>query len=151
VAVLLEAEGGEGVGRAGDGGTSGTESQLARQQVRAGEREGVGEQEHQVVADDGRVGALPDQSGGRVADERVGERERVAERPELVGVEEVQRLVDERVAVPCHLVRLRQRVTEVLRDVAAQVQDQRPVHDHGHQAGAHDQSADLASGDLRGP
>ena len=136
VPVLLQAEGRERERGARHRRAAGAEPELAGQQVGAHERERVGEQEHQVVAEDGGVRARADQPGGGVADERVGEGEGVAERPELVGVEEVERLVGERVAVPCHLVGLGEGVAQVLGDVVAQVQDQGPVHDHRDQASA---------------
>jgi hypothetical protein len=151
VPVLLQPERSEGERGAGDRSAARPEPELAGQEVSADEPERVGEQEHQVVSVDRRVRAGADQAGGGVPDQRVREGERVAERPELVCIEEVKRLVRERMAVPGHLVRLRERVAEILGDVVAQVQDQRPVHDHRHQTGAHDQGAELVRGDLRGP
>ena len=41
-----------------------------------------------------------------------------------------------------------ERVAEVLGDVCAEVQDERPVHDHREQAGARDQREQLATAQL---
>jgi hypothetical protein len=148
VPVLLEAEGREGESRPGDDRSRGPDPQLARQQVCAEEGQRVGEQEQHVVARHGGLAPRPDQPGRRVAEQGVGECKRVVERPELVGLEELERLMGERVAAPRHLPRLHQRVAEVLGDVLSQMQHQRPVHDHGEQAGAEREQQKLAGRDL---
>ncbi len=150
MAVLLQPERREGEGRAGHRGPAAAEPELASQEVGAHERERVREQEHQVVPEHGGMRAGTDQPRGGIADQRIGERECVSERPELVRVEEVERLMGERVAVPGHLVRLGERVAEVLGDVVAQVEDQRPVHDQRDQAGADHDGGELADCDLGG-
>ncbi len=135
VAALLQPPRGAGERRARDGGGPPRRAQLARQQVRAEERQREREQEQQVVADDGGVRPGADQPRRGVADQRVGEREAVAQRPELVALEEVERLGRERMAVPGDLPALRQRVPEVQRDVRSQVRRERPEEDDGQQGG----------------
>ena len=124
-------------------------AELAREQVRADEAQRVGEQEEEVVARDGGVDAFADQTGRRVPDERVGEREAVGQRPEHVRLKEGERLRLQRMPVPRDLPRLHERVTEVLRDVAPEVQRQRPVHrEREHDCKRH-APADLARGQAR--
>ena len=53
----------------------------------------------------------------------------------------------EGVAAPGRLPRLGEGVAQVLGDVGAQVQDQRPVHDHAEQAGSGDEHEQLACRD----
>ena len=147
VAVLLQPEGRERERRPGDRRSPPPEPELARQQIGAGERQRVGEQEEQVVAEHRGLRTRSKEPRRGVADQGVGEGERVAQGPELVRLKEVERLVGEGVAVPGHLPRLRERIPEVLGDVCSQVQDERPVHDHREQAGARDEHHQLACRD----
>ena len=150
VAVLLHAEGRVGEGGSRDRRPGGAEAHLARQQIGPEEAERVDEEEEQVVADDRGLGPVADQAGRRVADQRVAERERVGLGPELVRLEEVERLGGQRVASPRHLPGLRQRVAEVLGDRVGQVQRQRPVHDHRDREGSERREQDLAAGNRAG-
>ena len=149
VAVLLHAKRRVGEGGARDRRARWSESHLARQQVGPEEAERVGEEEEQVVAGHRRAGTVPDQPGGRVADQRVPERERIGLGPELVGLEEVERLRLQRVPSPRDLPSLRQRVAEVLRDRLVQVQRQRPVHHHRDEDRRERRQQHLAAGDRR--
>jgi len=88
VALLLEAVGRVRECRAGDERPCAPCAELTREQVSAEERQRKGEQEQHVVAHDRGARALADQARGGVADERVGDREAVAHRPEHVGLEE---------------------------------------------------------------
>ncbi len=128
VALLLQPPGRVREREAGDRRAGAADPELAREQPRAGEAQRVGEEKQRVVARDRGVRARADQAGRGVADERVGEREAVVQRPERVRLEEPRRLVGERMPVPRDLPGLHERVAEVLRDVAAHVQRQRPVH-----------------------
>ena len=101
--VLLEPERRERERGPGDRRSAAPQPQLPRQQVGAEERQRVGEQEHEVVAEHRRVRTRAEQPRRGVADQRVGERQRVVEGPELVRVEEMERLVRQRVAVPRQL------------------------------------------------
>ena len=148
VAVVLEAKRREGERGPRDRGADRAEPELAGEEVGARERERVGEEEEHVVAHDRGLRARADQARRRVADQRVRERQRVVERPELVRLEEVERLVRERVTVPGDLPRLHERVAEVLGHVVAEVERQRPVHDDREQARADDEQDQLAAGDL---
>src|ERR671911_683729 len=87
-----------------------------------GERERVGKQEQHVVPRHRGLRARSDQARRRVAEQGVGERQGVVERPELVRLEELERLVGERVSAPRDLPRLNQRIAEVLGDVLPEVQ-----------------------------
>ena len=87
---------------------------------------------------------LPSVPDRRVAGERVREREAVVERPEDVGLEVVERLVQEGVTAPADLPRLDERVADVPRNVARHVQRERPVHRDGEQAGGERGKPDLA-------
>ena len=128
VTFLLQPPRGVGEGEAGDRGAGPVRAEFACEQPGPGEAQRVGEEEQDVVARDGGARALADQPRRGVADERVGDGEAVAHRPERVGLEEPRRLMGERVTVPRDLPGLHERVAEVLRDVAAHVQRQRPVH-----------------------
>ena len=95
VPVLLEPEGGEGIGGARHRRSRRAKSELSRQQIGAEEGERVSEQEEEVVANDRVVRPRADQPGGRVADQGVPVGERVLDWPKLVRLEEVERLVGE--------------------------------------------------------
>jgi hypothetical protein len=121
VAVLLEPERRVGEGRAGDECARRADPELAGEHVRTEEGKRVREQEDEVVAEDRVVGPFADQPRGCVSDQGVAEGERVGLGPELVRLEEVERLVCERVPAPGDLPRLRQGIAEVLRDRLAEV------------------------------
>ena len=127
VAVLLQPVGGVGERGPGDHGADRAEAELAGEHVCAEEGERVGEEEEQVVPDHGGVRPAADDSRRGVADQRIAEGKRVLDRPEAVGVEEVQRLMEQRVSTPGRLPGLRQWIADVTGDGAAQVQDQRPA------------------------
>ena len=148
MAVLLEAEGRERECRSCDRGSPGPQTELASQQIGAREGERVGELEEHVVAEHGPERARAEEPGGGIADQRIGERQGVVKRPELVRLEEVERLMSEGVAVPGHLPRLGERVAEVLGDVVPEVKHERPVHDHGQQARAEHEREQLTGGDV---
>jgi len=131
VAALLQAPGRVGERCARHGRGQPPHPQLAGQQVGPGEGQRAGEEEDHVVADDRGGHAPAREVQRRVPDERVGEGERVGQRPELVGLEEGKGLVHDRVGAPGQLPRLRQRIAEVLGQVGVQVQGQRPEHRHG--------------------
>jgi hypothetical protein len=128
-ATLLEPERRECVRRSGDERGAAAQAELTGEQVGAEEGERVGEEEQQVVADQGGVRPVADQPGRGVADEPVGEGERVLEGPELVRVEEVERLRRQRVPAPRDLPGLRKRIAQVPGHGLPQVQDERPVGD----------------------
>ncbi len=109
------------------------QAELPAEQVGARERERVGEHEQQVVASERGHLAVPDQPRRRVAQQRVGEREAVAERPERVRLPEVERVVEQRVPGPGQLPGGANRIAQVLRDAMARVKHQRPAHRHGEQ------------------
>ncbi|PTL59693.1 hypothetical protein C7Y72_08535 [Paraconexibacter algicola] len=117
-----------GEDRAGDHRPRDRGAELPRQQVRPGERERGREQEQQRVPRQGRLDPVPGNGERRVPDEGVRQGQRVPHRPELVALEERARLLHQRMAAPGQLPGLRERVAEVLRDVAAEVQHQRPEH-----------------------
>ena len=146
--LLLQAPGRVGERRAGDERARPAGAELAREQVRAGEAQRVGDQEQQVVAGDGRVHAFADEARGRVADERVGDRKAVAHRPERVGLKEAEGLRLQRVPVPGDLPRLHERVAEILRDDLAEVQRQRPVHHEREHDRERDGAQQLAGGQV---
>ena len=148
VAVLLQPVGRVGEGRAGDHGADGPEPEFAGEQVRAEEGERVGEDEERVVADHRRVRALADQSRRRIPDQGVPEGERVVGRPEAIGVEEVERLVEQGVTAPGRLPGLRQRVADVAWDGRPQMQDQGPGHHDREQAGPDRGEPHLSPGHL---
>ena len=87
-------------------GAGDTDTELAGEQVCADERKDVREEEQQSVADDGPVRASPGNACRSEACQRVGKRKRVAQWPERVGVEEVERVVEKGVAAPCERPRL---------------------------------------------
>jgi len=128
VPVLLQPVGRVRERRARDRGSDRAQPQLAREQIGAEERQRVGEEEEQVVADHRRVRPAADDPSGRVADQCIAEGQRVLERPEAVGVEEVKWLVEQRVAAPGRLPGLGQRVADVARNHAAEVDQQGPGH-----------------------
>ena len=101
---------------------------LSRQQIRAEEGQGVGEDEEDVVADDRLFRTVADHPCGGVADQRIAEGERVWDRPEAVRVEEFERLIEERVAAPGGLPGDRQRVADVAGDHIPEIEDERPGH-----------------------
>jgi hypothetical protein len=150
VAVLLEPPRRVGERRARDKCADAAGVQFASQQPGAEERERVGEQKQQAVAEDGRLRSRADQPGRRVADQRVRERQRVLERPEDVRLEPVERLVQQRVPVPRDLPRLRQRVAEVARHVAPEHERQRPVHEQRRRERRREAEPDVAAGQRRG-
>src|SRR5439155_11657294 len=121
VPILLEAPRRVGESRSTDDGARATDAELARQQVRAEEGKGVGEQEQQVVPDDGGARSVADHPRGRIADQRVREGEAVSQRPEGVRLEVVEWLVKDRVAAPGDLPCLHQGVSDVARHVASEV------------------------------
>ncbi len=129
--VLFQPVGREGERRTRDRRSGRAEAELARQHICPEECERVGEDEEEVVADHGRVRAAADDSRGGIADQRVAEGKRVLERPEPVGVEEMQGLVEQRVPAPGRLPGLRQRVADVARHHTAEVDQQRPRHHDG--------------------
>ncbi len=130
MSVLRELPRGVGERGSSRGGAQCADPELARQQVSTEERQRVREEEEGVVADDRRMRTgLREDPDGRVPDERVREGERVVVRPERVRLPQVERRVHERVTDPGDLPRLQQRIAEVLPDVAAQVQNERPRHD----------------------
>src|SRR5207244_3092474 len=90
-------------------------------------------------------------AGRRVADQLVREGQRVPERPEDVRLEEVERLVDERVPVPGDLPGLDERIAEILRYVAAEMERQRPVHREREHAAAQDGERQLPASQWRHP
>src|ERR687890_662226 len=95
--VLRTPEGRIGEGDASGGSAEPGQAQLVPKQVGTDKGQRVGEEEEEVVDDEGGVRALfGKQTSRRVADERVREGERVGERPERVRLEGVQRLVEER-------------------------------------------------------
>ena len=107
-----------------------THTELPGEQVRAEERERIGEEEERVVGDESSVrAALGEQRDGRVPDEGIRECERVVEGPERVGLPEIQGRLEKCVADPGDLPRLQERIPEVLPDVAAEMEDERPAHD----------------------
>jgi hypothetical protein len=111
-----------------DGGEAGS-AELACEEIRPEERERVREQEEQVVDDDRGVEALRrEDARRRVPQEHVREREAVLLGPEGVRLEEVERLLDERVAHPREVPRVEQGVAQVLGHVAPQVEHERPRH-----------------------
>jgi len=77
VSVLLEPEGGKRERGPRHRGAAAPQPELPSEQVGAGERKRVGEQEQEVVAEHGGVGAGAEERRRCVSDERVGERERV--------------------------------------------------------------------------
>ena len=79
--------------------------------------------------------AHPEQPGRGVAEHHVVVREAVWIRPEPVALEEVERLVDERVAEPRHLPGIEERVAVLAGHVATEVEGERPRHgDREHDA-----------------
>jgi len=144
VTILLESPGRVGVRGARDRRPGPSGAELAREQPRAQEAKRVGEQEEHVVAEHRRRDSAADRAGRRVARERLGEREAVLERPEHVGLEVVERLVQQGVSSPGHLPRLDERVAGVARQVARHVQRQRPMHHQREQHGGQRGQRDLA-------
>ncbi len=109
----------------------GSSADLARQEISADEGENVGEEKEQVVANCGGLQAVADEPCQRIAGEGVAESKARAERPEDVCVEEVERLVQERMAAPGHRPRLEQRILHVLgitRNPRPDVRGERPGH-----------------------
>jgi hypothetical protein len=155
VAVLLEAPRCVGEGGAGHGSARAAGAELAREQPCAEEAERVGEQEEQVVAEDRGRHPGADRPRRGVAGEGVRERQAVAQRPEGVGLEVVERLVKERVAAPPDLPGLHERVAHVAWHVARHVKRKRPVQREREQAGGQRRKRDLApregrTGDAHG-
>ena len=72
--------------------------------------------------------SLREKTGRSVADQRIGEREGVFVRPKRVRLEQLERLVEERVADPRDLPGLQERIPEVLPDVAPEIERERPRH-----------------------
>ena len=130
---LGHAVGRVGEGRARRGGADLPQPQLAGEQVGPHEAQRPREQEQQVVAHQCRDGAGAQEGGGTVAQQGVREGQAQRMRIERVGVEDVQRVVQHRVAYPRHLPGGAYGVPEVGRDPAGQVQHQRPARDHGEQ------------------
>ena len=126
---------GDPVGGIREGGARGRppetpQAELACKQEGAEEAERPGEQEQQVVTDECRDGARSEEAGRPVAEQRVREGEAQLVGVEDVGVEEVERLVQDRVSDPRHLPSSPHRIAEVRRDPARHVKDQRPArHD----------------------
>ena len=148
VAVLLEPEGREGERRPGDERRRGPEAELAREQVGAEERQRVGEQEQQVVARPRRR-AAPSRSA-RPARSRAARRRRRACRASGQNWFAWKKSSGWWASAwppqaTCHA--CASGSPRSLRDVLAQVQDQRPVHDDREQAGAEREQQQLARGD----
>lgn len=83
--------------------------------------------------DEGGGGALAERADRRIADESIGEGEAVGEWPEGVRLEEVERLVQQRVSAPGDDPRLEQRILEIARDDARQPRRQGPGRRYGKQ------------------
>jgi hypothetical protein len=135
-------------GHARHGGSDHTDAELPGEQIRARERQCVREEEEEVVARDRRDRSFPDQAGRREAKQSVGERQAVVQRPVDVRLEQVERLVRQRVPNPGDLPGLVERVTEIARDVPAQVQCHRPMHCGRQQAGDQCERHELPPGDC---
>ena len=130
---------------AGHRGTPAAHPELARQQVGGRRAERPREQEHDVVADQRRRLPVPDQPEGEVAEQAVGERQRVVERVENVCVEDVSGIGDD-VTVPRELPGLQQRVAEVLRNGGGGVHHRVQVTQAGEPEGDHERQGGLEAG-----
>ena len=145
--------GGVGERQPGGGRGDAAQAELPAQQVGAEEAQRPREQEQQVVTDERRDGSRSDPRDRAVAEQRVGERQAQRVGVEDVGVEHVQRVVEQAVPDPRDLPRGPDRVAEVGSDAAREMQDQRPGRQHREgDAGERDEDQ-LARGELaeRGP
>ena len=99
---------------------------------------------------DGRTETSSEQRHGGVPDERVGERQRIRVRPKRVRLPPLERLVEERMAVPGDQVGREQRVAEILRHVAVEMEHERPEHHDRQRDTDDDYDPALAGGRRRG-
>ena len=145
VACLGDAVGGVGEGDPGSRPAEAAQAELADEQVGADEAQRPGEQEEQVVADESGHGARAEEGRRSVAQQgvREGQAERVG--VEGVGVEQVQRVVEHRVAHPGDLPGGAHGIAEVGGDPARQVQHERPAREHGQQHAREDHQGELAT------
>jgi len=136
-----------GVGERGSGDRrrGGPQPELAAEQVGRDDRQRPREDEEQVVTDERRGGARADESGRRVAEQRVGEREAVRVRPERIRLEQMQRMLEQLVTLDGDLPRGANRVTQVGIDPRGEVQRKRPTRDDRQQQRADDEQRDLAA------
>ena len=111
---------------AGDDRRGPLQAEFAGQHVRTCERHRGGDQPDDVVPDDRRADSLTDHPDRRVAEQRIGEGERVRVGKQQVGVPRVQRLMQQRMARPGELPHLQQRVLRPSQHVALEVEDERP-------------------------
>ena len=133
MAVLLQSEGRERERRPGHRRSPLPSPSSPRQQIGACERQRVGEQEDQVVAKHRRLGARSEQPRRRMADQGVGEGERVFRGARTGSTERSPAAGARGRGRPRRPATTVAGDPGVLGDVVSQVQNERPVHDDREQ------------------